>query len=563
MKPKNKQNENYSGKIAVLISICLALTVLIIYSPLQKFSFVSFDDATYVKDNPHVKAPLSLETLRWAFTSNDSANWHPLTWLSLAIDYQVFKNWAGGFHLVNILFHILNTILLFYLFKYMTNLLWPGFFIAAAFALHPMHVESVAWIAERKDVLSTFFWFLTMIAYVKFVKDRKIKWYLSALTFFIFGLLSKPMLVTLPLVLLLIDYWPLERKFSIGLLVEKIPFFVFSVISSIITFIVQRNYGAMSLSQSFGFLIRIYNAVAAYSIYIWKMIWPVHLAILYPHPGNNISRYQVILSAILLIVIFICIFILRKHKFFTVGALWFIGTLVPVIGIIQVGNQAYADRYTYIPYIGLFIIIAFSARQLISKRIYVSLSLVVLTAWSIASANQVQVWKNDETLSVNALQNTKNNHVVLGNYINYLIDINRIDEAIEQSYKLLQMKPDSYQAHCNLGAILYKQGKMDEAAEQFKLAFKYKPDLAPALFNLALVSMNKGNPQEAVAYCRQAIKIQPDYTAAYLCLGMSLVDLNKIDEAVKVFQDGLKIEPGNSMLKNELDSAMKKYESKK
>ncbi|MEN6387253.1 MAG: tetratricopeptide repeat protein [Phycisphaerales bacterium] len=594
-----------NGRYALLISVCLAAVVFIIYSPVHKFSFISFDDHTYAAYNPHVKSPLSFETLRWAFTSKDTGNWHPLTWLSLTLDYQLFKNWAGGYHLVNVFYHILNTIILFYLFKYMTNLLWASFFIAGAFALHPMHVESVAWIAERKDVLSAFFWLLTMLAYVKYVKNigqthgsAPTKFYIASLALFALGLMAKPMLVTLPFVLLLIDYWPLERKLNIfsaklkfkglrlprlsadslamtekslerqsdlfasNVLIEKIPFFILSIVSSVITFIVQDKHGAMSLGHSVSLIMRIYNAVVSYAIYIWKMIWPAKLAILYPHPVDAISRQQVMLSGILLIVIIVSIIILRKHKFFAVGCLWFMGTLVPVIGIVQVGSQAYADRYTYIPYIGLFVIAAFTARKFLSAGKCVLFSIIILAAWSIASANQIGKWKNDETVFTNALANTKNNHVILGNYINYLIDRNRTDEAIAQSYVLLKMKPDSYQAHCNLGAILFQAGKMQEAREHFELAVKYKPDLAQGYYNLALVARNEGDFSQAISYCNQAIKLQSDYTAAYVCLGMTYSDSNNINEAVKVLKRGLEIEPGNSMLKNELEIALRKYETK-
>ncbi|HBG25918.1 MAG: hypothetical protein A2Y10_00685 [Planctomycetes bacterium GWF2_41_51] len=545
------------------ISICLAAAVIAVYWPVYKFDFIRhYDDGVYVINNKNIHTGLNLKTIKWASTAGLASNWHPLTWLSHTIDYQLFQKWAGGHHLTNVLFHLANTILLFYLLKKITSSLWPSFFIAAAFALHPLHVESVAWIAERKDVLSTFFWILTMLAYVNYAKNPKIKWYLAAIILFALGLMSKPMLVTLPFVLLLLDYWPLERKFSRGLFLEKIPFFILAVSSCVITYMVQRRGGAMESGESFGLCTRIYNAAVSYATYIVKMIYPVGLAVLYPHPGN-INILKIALSFLVLIVLsIIFIYALRKHKFFTVGWLWFLGALVPVIGIVQVGPQAMADRYTYVPYIGLFIILAFSAKEFLSKQNRISLSIILLLIWGFIASGQVSCWKNDETLYTNTLRNTKNNHIIMGNYINYLIGQNRFDEAIMQSHELLKMKPDSFQAYCNFGAVLLQTGRIDEAGEQFKLALKYKPDLAQAYFNLALVARHKGNMQEAAAYYYDTIKIKPDYVDAYICLGITLNEMNQTDEAVKAYQTGLQIEPDNSILKKELNVALQKNEKK-
>lgn len=562
MKRKIKKAEETSLVGMVIICVCLAAMIIAVYWPVYKHQFISYDDGTYIVNNQNIKT-LNYQTICWAFKTQYAANWHPLTWLSLAIDYHLFKNWAGGFHIVNVIFHILNTILLFYLFKYLTNKIGTSFFIAAAFALHPLHVESVAWVVERKDVLSMFFWILTMIAYVQYAKSLKIKWYVVSLVLFIFGLMAKPMLVTLPFVLLLLDYWPLERKFSFRLLTEKIPFFVLSVCSSIITFIAQRNYGAMESGETFGLFLRISNAVNAYVFYITKTILPIHLAVLYPHPGNGLTLFKAVMCALLLIAISILfIYLLRKYKFFTFGWLWFLGTLVPVIGLVQVGPQAYADRYSYVPLIGLFVVIAFSAKEFLSKQNSICLAVIILLLWSFMASGWLECWKNDETLYTATLRNTENNHIILGNYINYLMSQKRFDEAIEKSGELLKMKPDSYQGHCNLGAMMFQKGRLDESQEQFKLAVKYKPDLAQGYFNLALVCREKKDFQQAILYYNEAIKLKPDYIDAYFCLGLTYEDLNQFEQAIEIYKAALKIEPNNQRLRYELESTSKKIESK-
>jgi Tfp pilus assembly protein PilF len=549
------------NKKNILICVCLAVSVIAVYAPVYKYTFISFDDYTYVVQNVHIRAGL-IQTARWAMTATEASNWHPLTWMSLALDYQFFKTHAGGYHVVNVLYHIINTLLLFYFLKYLTGAIWPSVFIAAAFALHPLHVESVAWISERKDVLSTMFWLLTMLAYVKYVKDKKIKWYLSAIVLFILGLMSKPMLVTLPFVLLLIDYWPLERKISLRPLVEKIPFFLLSLTSCGVTFIVQRDFGSMTFGESFGLKTRICNSAVAYSTYLWKMIWPTKLAVLYPHPGDELSKYQIAFSVLLLVVIFVCIIALRKYKFFTVGWLWYFVTLIPVIGLVQVGSQAYADRYTYIPLIGVFVIIAFSSMQYLSRRNCVFLSMLLLVCWAVVAGRQVRYWQNDETLFTNALRNTKNNEVVLGNYINYLIDKNRINEAIQKSNELLKMNPESYQAHNHLGIIMIQRNKFDEAEKHFALAVKYNPKLAQGYLNLGLVASYKKNTDAAIEYFQQAIKAKPDYMDAYICLAITLNNLNRADEAAEICRAGLRIEPNNEVLQRQLNLALTKNEKK-
>jgi len=535
-----------------LIGICLVAAIVAVYWPVYKYDFVKYDDDSYVTDNINVQLGLNWKSFHWAFTAAGYAsNWHPLTWLSHMLDYQLFKDWAGGHHLVNVFFHILNTLVLFYILRRMTKAIWPSAFVAAAFALHPLHVESVAWIAERKDVLSTFFWLLTMWAYVRYVENSKLKWYLTSLILFILGLMSKPMLVTVPFVLLLLDYWPLERKFSKMLIIEKIPFFFCSLASCAVTFLVQRKGGAMSNIESFGLAARINNAVVAYAMYIVKMIWPNRLAVLYPHPGNSLSTAKVVICALLLVLISICfIYLGRRRKFLAVGWLWYLGTLVPVIGLVQVGLQAMADRYTYITLTGLFIIVAWGAKEFAHKWqhrniILTSSAVIVLFALSVTTAGQLRYWKNSLTLFDHTLQVTKNNYFILSNYTTYLSGLGRFNEAIEQFGKLLKIKPDSAEVHNNLGGALLEIGRTQQAIEHFELAIKYKPSLAPAYCNLANALRSQNKLEEAVPYYQQAVKIKPDYIKAWLELAITFNEMKNYNQAIEYFNKVLEIDRGD------------------
>jgi tetratricopeptide (TPR) repeat protein len=550
----------------LLISICLAAAIIAIYWPVYKYDFVKYDDGDYVTANTNIQSGLNSRSLGWAFTTNFASNWHPITWLSLMLDYQLFKGWAGGYHLVNVLFHIVNTILLFYVLMRMTGAVWPSAFVAAAFALHPLHVESVAWISERKDVLSTFFWLLTMWAYVKYCRCVAVPatakrtpgtglgakyYYLLAVAFFVLGLMAKPMLVTLPFVLLLLDYWPLQRKFSKWLLIEKIPFFICSFISCVITYIAQQKGGSVVAIKSFGPAIRINNAIVAYIMYIAKMFWPSRLAVLYPHPGDSLSAAKIIICAALLALISVSfIYLGRRRRYFTVGWLWYLGTLVPVIGLVQVGAQAMADRYAYMTLTGLFIIIAFGAKEFSAKwhnRNFIlgGLAIVVLTGWTFTAYEQLKYWKDNLSLFGHTLAVTENNPLILEDYANSLGELGQFDQSIEQFKKLLEIEPNSAQVYTNLGCTFLDAGKPQQAIEQFKLAIKYKPDLAQAYYNLAHALRSEDKKEESVSYYMQAVKVKPDYVKAWLDLAITLNELGKYDQAIEAFHKVLELNPGN------------------
>jgi tetratricopeptide (TPR) repeat protein len=586
------------NKKIILICVILAGAVAWVYWPVFKYDFVSYDDDVYVMNNQAVKVGINLQTIKWAFTSGYASNWHPLTWLSHMLDYQMFKSWAGGHHLVNILFHIANTILLFYFLKKALSLLWPSVFIAAAFALHPLHVESVAWIAERKDLLSTFFWMLTMIAYITYAKNiGQKKYYWLALLFFVFGLLAKPMVVTLPFVLLLLDYWPLERKFNKRLLTEKIPFFILSAASCVVTYLVQQRGGAITNVEAYGLKTRAANIIISYADYILKMVWPSKLMVLYPFSPSSFTPLKILISAaILLAITFIVIWFGRRYKFLTFGWLWYLGTLVPVIGFIQIGAHSMADRYTYIPLIGIFLMIAFGARELLREPLaarkpeiasasqfanrskgllpvdfgsrtkilniwgQVAMTIkyvlvVILICWGVVSANQVKYWQNSLTLFKHAL-NSKESFIIMSNYAASLNEAGRYEEALEYGNEALKAKPDSPENHNTVGNSLCKLGKYDEAIEHYKLAIQYKPKFPEAYLNLGIAVKNFNNLEAASQLFEKAIEYRPEYKDAYLELSMVLIDMQRFQEAVDVCNRGLKIEPDNVFLRGRLGMAL-------
>ena len=433
--------EQVKKSLVLSIYFALAVSTLLVFWQVRDFDFIDYDDDLYVYKNQHVLNGLTADGVIWAFTTNRSANWHPLTWLSLMLDCQLFGPGPGRIHLINVLLHLANTLLLFAVLKKMTGSLWPSAFVAAAFALHPMHVESVAWIAERKDVLSTFFFLLTLAAYAGYVKRPSVYRYMLSLVLFAVGLMAKPMLVTLPFVLLLLDYWPLNRLMAqtaatsshrggksvpaadkyltlYRIIIEKIPFFVLSAVSSVITFSVQQSSGAVADINILPLQNRVANAFLSYAKYIGKMFWPQDLAVFYPlNAVGSISLWQFVLYALLLVgVTFLVLRFCGTRKYLLVGWFWFVGTLVPVIGFVQVGSQAFADRYTYIPYIGLFIMIAWGLPELLSKWPYRKFALgisavIALTAFGICAHQQVIYWNNSIALFSHALEVTQNNYL--------------------------------------------------------------------------------------------------------------------------------------------------------
>lgn len=550
----------------LLIIICLGLSIstVIAFLPVLKADFINYDDPQYVTSNPYVMLGLSLDGIRWAFTFIHSSNWHPLTWLSLMLDRTVLGPNPQSFHLVNLLLHIVNTVLLFIVLNRFTKIIFPSAFVAALFALHPLHVESVAWIAERKDVLSTLFWLLTMLAYIRFIEQPSTKKYLVILVTFALGLMAKPMLVTLPFVLLLLDYWPLERtgeKILSNLLREKIPLFILSAVSCGITFFAQKTGGAVSPLRVFSFSARFTNAVVSYTLYIAKLFPPFNLAIFYPHPQNSLPLWQVILSAIILLAISVIVLALAKtHKYLLVGWLWYLGTLIPVIGLVQVGAQAMADRYTYVPLIGLFIMITWAVRDIAAqwqktKPFFIAASAILLVLFMTLTYEQTSYWRDSITLFYHAVNVTANNDVAYSNLGVALAETGHLDEALVNFEQALKIRPKNPEANFNIAETLAKQGKHDEAVAWYNRVLKLTPGDAHTYISLATAKIQQGRFDEAVAICREGISHNPEKPQLYSNLGLALLQMEKIDEAVTELETAVKF-GGDSMAYNNLALAV-------
>jgi tetratricopeptide (TPR) repeat protein len=519
-----------------VIGLALALLTLLLYLPVTRDNFINFDDDDYVTENQVVKNGLTWTGIKWAFMTGHASNWHPLTWLSHMTDCDLFRLNPGGHHLVNVLFHAANTVLLFILLFRLTAALWPCAFIAALFAWHPLHVESVAWVSERKDVLSTFFALLTLLSYVRCaqkqsrVEGRESKAstaspaldprpstfdYSFALIFFALGLMSKPMLVTLPFVMLLLDFWPIQRFNHATiqrLLIEKIPFFLLTVASCVVTYFAQRNEAVASLAKV-PLQLRFENALTAYTSYLFKTFWPTHLSVFYPLPGQ-IPWLVVAASAALLIFISALVWLERKRNpCLLVGWLWFAGTLVPVIGLVQVGDQAMADRYIYFPLIGIFIAVTFafekwSAQVSFPKILPVATGFLILAACLTLTENQLRYWHDSESLFTHALAVTKDNAL----------------------------------AHLNLGAAFEENGKSAEALSQYQQALALNPQRDEADNDIGKLLFEMNKPEAALGYCLKAVELNPKRASSHNSLGLVLVELNRFDAAMNQFAEAVRLD---------------------
>jgi tetratricopeptide (TPR) repeat protein len=574
--------------------LCFLLTVVTIgvYLPVRNHEFVRYDDDVYVTRNPNVQSGLTSQNIKWAFTTSHTANWHPLTWLSHMLDCQFFDQNSGAHHLVNVLFHTANTLLLFVVFNRMTKRLWLSAFVAALFALHPLHVESVAWVAERKDVLSTLFGLLTILAYVRYAERPSVVRYLITLVLFALGLLAKPMLVTVPFVLLLLDFWPLDRfgnpGFSIrNLFLEKLPFVFLSAVSSVVTFVAQQKGGAMSDIYLVSFRERIANAIVSYLDYIGKMIWPARLAVLYPLPVGSIPAAKVVLYAIILLLITVLIFYYgRRHKYLFVGWLWFLGTLVPVIGIVQVGTQAMADRYTYVPLIGLFVIIAFAAADLsekipFSKIILTTLAGAILLACAVTTSIQLRYWKNSFSLFEHTIAVTKDNYIIFNSYASVIGPLGRYEEAAKYLTEAVRIMPNFPEAHHNLGNALRNLGNFDQAIRHYNIALRLDPAYTSAHYGLGLALADKGDYDAAIEHykiclgpdanlernvrasqvtgqSRNITRARPNTPRVFSSIGSALAQKGQYAQAFEYYRKALQIDPSFTEAREGLDALTQK-----
>lgn len=523
----------------ILVALLLAAVTLAVFWPLLASEFVYFDDPEYVFDNRAVSPGLSWSGVRWAFTTGHAANWHPLTWLSHMADVSLFGLKPAGHHATNLLLHAIAAILVFFVFQGLTGKSGRSAWIAALFAVHPAHVESVAWISERKDVLSAVFWFATILAYAVWVRHRSPARYALVLLLFAAGLMSKPMVVSLPVVLLFLDYWPLGRFAGNGgepffriagrRVVEKLPLFLLAIASSVVTFLVQRAGGAVGSLEAFPLGVRLGNAILAYVRYLRVAFWPTHLAIFYPHPGSSITPGEVAAGALLLLSITAAAIALRRSApFLFVGWGWFLVTLVPVIGIVQVGKQATADRYTYIPYVGLFVAIAWGGASLVGRwlrgrSIAVGAAVAATLALAAAATVQARVWKDTETLLLHAIRVTRNNDLARNNLGNYYNTIGRPADALPHLQEALRLRPNDPSVLVNIGHSLFLLNRLDEAAEKFSQALLHRPSDGMALNNLARVRYLRGDVGEAIRLYRAAVAAQPDWIETRQRLVLSLL----------------------------------------
>lgn len=563
---KIMEHEETFGRIkTILIMLALTIATLAVYWQVQYHDFVNYDDLWYV-GNPIVRNGLSWEGFRWAFQSTMATNWHPMTWLSHMLDFQLFGKQPSGHHLTNLFFHLASTLLLFLTLKEMTSAYWRSALVAAMFALHPLHVESVAWVAERKDVLSAFFWFLTLAVYVDYLKRPAKGKYLAALFFYILGLMAKPMLVTLPFVLVLLDFWPLRRIPSAGierhriwlairpLLLEKIPFFACSLLSSVITYYVQQKGGAVGSLQIVPMSVRITNAFISYAEYLDKTLWPRELAVFYPYPDTILLSKALGAALIVLFISVFAIYSIRRIPYLFVGWFWYLGTLIPVIGLVQVGIQASADRYTYLPLIGIFLILSWGvvevSRRLPCRRIILSVcALLLFVHWSFTSWCQVSYWKNDISLFEHALSVTRDNAVAHNNLGGSLGKAGRHDEAMQHLQEALRINPSFSYAINNVGIQLMRRGQSEEAIKYFRRAIQMDPRNETAHINLAVQLAKAGNPEsqaEASQHLFEALRIDPFSFIAHYHLGLILLQRNAQD-AIAHFEDAIRLNPEYGM----------------
>ncbi len=576
------------SRILILgISLGLFLVTLLLYTPVYRFGFVNFDDPDYVTNNTHMRQGLTMDGVVWAATSTEAANWFPVTRLSHLLDVEIFGLRPGGHHFTNAVLHALAAVLLFAFLQAATGAAWPSAFVAMLFAVHPLHVESVAWIAERKDVLSAFFWFLALWSYVR-------RQYWLTLVAFCLGLMSKPMVITLPFVLFLLDLWPLGQPLRTALPL-KIPLFGLSAASAIAAYVVQSGSGAVREVGQFPLGLRVENAVVSYAVYIMKMFWPAKLAVFYPYP-HDVPAWQIALSALLLAGISMVVLRERRSRpYLAVGWLWYLGTLVPVIGLIQVGAQARADRYMYLPMVGLSIMLAWGLREFIKRKAAISGAIAACLACAVVCEAQVRYWRNSETLFRHALDVTSGNGLAHHNLGVALADEGRFPEAIEQYQAALQIEPNAANVETDYGNALAKSGRipeaiafyqralrilpdspiihndlanafaatpgsMPEAIAEYRTALRLKPDYEEARNNLAQTQSNTAEaqynlgvdlarsrqPEAAIPHFEEALRLKPDYVDAHNNLGVVLAGAGRGQEAISHFEAALRIDPNSA-----------------
>jgi tetratricopeptide (TPR) repeat protein len=534
--------------------------ILLVYGPLLRADFLLYDDPAYVTKNATVQTGFTWTGIRWAFTDIQTGCWHPLAWISLMLDAELYGLNPGGYHFTNLLLHILNTLLLFILLQRTTGSLWRSIVVAALFALHPLHVESVAWVSERKDVLSTFFGMLALLCYVLYCERPGVLRYSAILLTFLLALMAKPIWVTLPFVLLLLDYWPLRRilgsRIEAGdrnrrfgwLILEKAPLLLLTIAASIITYLASQKVGALVAFQTLPFPDRLANAVISYGIYLGKAFWPMNLSVFYPHPGVWGLRTVLLVSLLLLLVTVIIVHLRRTQPYLLTGWLWYLGTLVPVIGIIQVGAQALSDRYTYLPLTGLFIGAVWWISSLFNRwaryRILpAAAAFLILSLLAVRTWDQVSYWRNGEALFSHALAVTTDNYVAHSNMGAVLFQQNRFDESVRHYREAVRIQPRYDTAWCGLGATLQAQGREEEAVMVYLQALSVDPDFSSVHYALAKAYDRLGRHADAAFHFREVLRLLPNVVSTYNDLALSLAQAGKTEEALRCYREALRQRP--------------------
>ncbi len=549
------------GKPVLLATAGLVLAVLLVYFQAIGFGFVKVDDTAYVTGNPRVLGGLTGSNIRWAFTTFEASNWHPLTWISLMADADLGGSAPRAYHLTNVLLHLASTLLLFHLLSRTTRSVWRSALVAALFAVHPLHVESVAWVAERKDVLSTFLWFLTIAAYLGYAKVPSASRYAAVAVLFALGLLAKPMLVTLPLTLLLLDYWPLRRIVlplrargrDLRPLSEKLPLLALSAASSVVTLAAQSSAAGTLEAVPLG--VRLGNAAIAYATYLAKTVWPVGLSIHYPYAVPLPPARVAISLAVLAAITWLTARGAGRRPYLAMGWLWYLVTLVPVLGLVQVGEQGMADRYTYVPLIGIFVMLAWSlpdpgppgapaARGRVAALAGGAAIALGALAW--AAHAQAGHWRSATDLFRHAVEVNGRNALARMGLAQELDEAGRHDEAIAEYREALRLRPSSWFAASNLAKGLARAGRTAEAVEAYRHLARLSPESAGVLGELAILLMQEGKLHEAESALLEAEKLKPDDAGIRAALGIVLTQEGKLDDAEARFREALRIDPGSA-----------------
>ncbi|MGB3399547.1 MAG: tetratricopeptide repeat protein [Candidatus Deferrimicrobiaceae bacterium] len=563
-----------------LVACLLVAATLVVYGQIGRHGFLHYDDDQYVTENPVVRSGLTVQGVAWALTTTHFSYWHPLTWISHMTDVEVFGLDARAHHFVSLSFHAANAVLLFMILFRMTGALWQSGFVAALFALHPLHVESVAWLAERKDLLSTFFWLLAIGAYLRYVRRPGVAQYLVVLLLFMLGLMAKPMVVTLPVTLLLLDYWPLQRlsrdasppdspgnelsarRSGPHILGEKIPFVLLSVACGVITLLSPGVQGASSSLERLPLNIRGANALVAAAGYLGKTIWPSSLAVYYPHHEGALASWKIAGAAALVGGITILVLrMARRRPYLVFGWFWYLTTLLPVSGLIQVGGQSMADRYTYVPLIGIFVMISWGVADMASSwrlraPALAATAFVALFVLAFVSWRQAAYWQDDRTLFSHAIDVTSDNYLAELNLGVALERGNKVDEAIPHYTEALRIRPFYADAHYNLAVALGRKGRINEAALHYGRVLQIRPRDANAHNNLGFLLFQQGRLEEAIAHYQEAIRINPRFALAQSNLGSALGRQGKIDEAVVHFRAALRDSPDDVLANYNLGIAL-------